>query len=146
MTETMSQNTRAAIILEHINSSAAAGKWVERKRGSEPVALWVIEANTGWSASFDFTSDGDKNEVEAANPLENLNLSFLLDVWFRAEGAKVLSLRWSAPSRTVRVVAMRSGPWEEMFGLPHRDWSPSDLTMLTSRQMVTPMTMGEIAA
>lgn len=146
MTKPMSQKARAAAILEHmLGSSPASGKWVERKRGSANAAVWVIEADAGWSASFEFMSDSNANKVEATNPLENLTRSFFLDVWFRAEGVKVLSLEWIATSQTIRLVSMRPGPWEEMFGLPHRAWSPSDLRKLTSRQMAAPMAVGEIA-
>lgn len=147
MTKPILKKDRAAIVFEKVvERGSLLGQWAQRQKGNETISVWVVEADAHWSAQFDFIDASSVNPKEATDPLAGLQQSFLVDVWSKAEGIKVLSCRWDASARAIKVVTMRPGPWEKQFGLLPQNWNPSHAEKLDQRQAAKPMTDGELVA
>lgn len=112
----MKKLDRAQIILDHVRSlDRTEGRWESLPLGDRMVKVRMVDHADGWSALITLPESG---------VLETGGLPNVLDLDVEGAG-KVLSIEYD--DSEMRLISMKPGPWETHFGLPLRDYQPSEL-------------------
>lgn len=130
--KSMSRIERARIIRDRIvDVGRTHGRWERVEVGDgRQTRLWCIEDGSGWKAHIDTRFSGSSDDVQSAGYDAALLLQqsppqtsdVLLDVYAPGAG-KVMSL--GTTDGADELIGMIPGPWETLFGLPKRDWTPA---------------------
>lgn len=135
----MTRLERARVIRDAVASAGETnGRW-ERLEfgGGDHARLWIVDGN-GWEASVATAFSGLSRGAVAASYAEAVLLQqsppklddVVLDVYVDGVG-KVISI--GTTDDVDRLIGMMPGPWEALFGLPERSWSPAVAKRLARR-------------
>ena len=124
---------RARVIVQVVlEAQAEFGRWevLENHHGPS-IRSRHVDIGAGWSASLNAgylcaARRGEEHafeggEIGDADP--DFAGEVLISVWIQ-EAGKVLSLYRDVLGGE-KLIGMRPGPWEGLFGLPAQEWSPS---------------------
>lgn len=130
---------RATIIRDRVlEAGRADGRWERLDVGGGLQArVWVIDGD-GWKAYITTRFSGVPRGAVASSYDEAVLLQsappresdVVLDL-HHPQAGKVLSI--GTTDGVDELIGMQPGPWEAMFGLPERDWSPSVRRRLAAR-------------
>lgn len=130
--KSMSRIERARIVRDRIvDVGRTHGRWERMDVGDGRQArLWCIDDGSGWNAHIATRFSGTWDDVQLMGYDAALLLQqapprmsdVLLDVYVPG-ASKVMSLGMTDGADTL--IGMMPGPWEALFGLPKRDWTPA---------------------
>lgn len=130
---------RARVIRDVVVAAGRTrGRWESVDLGDGQTArFWMVEGE-GWTANVSTRFSGLSSGVEVKDYDEAMLLQIappreddvLVDVYHPAAG-KVLSIGNTGEVDTL--IGMQPGPWEAMFGLPVRAWSPAVARRLAAK-------------
>lgn len=130
--KSMSRIERARIIRERIvDVGRTHGRWERMEVGDGRQArLWCIDDGSGWNAHIATRFSGMWDDVQLKGYDDALLLQqvpprmsdVLLDVYVPG-ASKVMSL--GTIDGADKLIGMVPGPWEALFGLPKRGWTPA---------------------
>lgn len=125
-----SRLARAKIVRDAVvDAGRLDGRWGSVDLGGGRTArFWIVDGE-GWTAHITTRFSGLPRGVDVKGYDEAVLLQLappkeddvLIDV-YHPDAGKVLSIGTTGEDDTL--IGMQPGPWETLFGLPHRNWTP----------------------